>query len=160
MINETKFNQIVSEAKAKAANDPKWLRAIERAAREILSGEMIVTLFADNTALVTTANGQYRVNGVCKCKAAQNGHTQCAHRAGKRLMAAYEETAPAVSPSDAEIAADVAATPRKQMIVEIKAAWPATWPPLGVELMARFKVNQLDMLDIDMLRAIRLTIAA
>lgn len=42
-INKAKFERVVEEAKAKAANDPKWLRAIEKAAKAILSGEMIVT---------------------------------------------------------------------------------------------------------------------
>jgi hypothetical protein len=36
MINTEKFNQIVETAKAKAANDPRWLRAIEKAAAAIL----------------------------------------------------------------------------------------------------------------------------
>jgi hypothetical protein len=64
------------------------------------------------------------------------------------------ETAPAVSLAD-----DVAATPRNQLIVEIKACWPKTWPPLAVELMARFRRNQLEMLDDDSLRRVRLAIA-
>jgi hypothetical protein len=54
---------------------------------------------------------------------------------------------------------DVAATPRKQLIVEIKAAWPKTWPPLADELVRRFHVNTLDYLSEDMLRAVRLAIA-
>jgi hypothetical protein len=198
MINIQKFNAIVEAAKAKAANDPKWLRAIERAAREILSGEMVVSLFADNTALVTTPNGQYRVNGVCFCKAAQNGHTQCAHRAGKRLMATYEETAAKLERTRERSAAnlahdrvnmrrtaeraarycgdrdlqhldrckphvtladDVAASSRQNLIVEIKAAWPKSWPPLYSELLARFGKSELEMLDDDSLRRVRLAVA-
>jgi hypothetical protein len=155
-LDTAKFTAIVAAAKAKTT-DPKWLRAIERAAREILSGEMVVSLFADNTALVTTANGSYRVNGHCFCKAAQNGHTQCAHRAGKRLMTTYEETAPvAVS-----LEADVAASSRENLIAEIKNIWPRFAPglPLAVELMARFRLNKLEMLDDDCLRRVRLAIA-
>jgi hypothetical protein len=49
---------------SKAANDPKWLRAIEKAAKAILSGEMIVTTLAHG-ALVTTADGTYAANGHC-----------------------------------------------------------------------------------------------
>src|SRR5262245_41609055 len=142
MINIQRFNSVVEAAKAKAINDPKWLRAIERAAREILSGEMIVSLFADDTALITTAAGQYRVNGRCACKAAQNGHTQCAHRAGKRLMATYEETAPVAVSTPARycgdrdlqhlatckqhitLADDVAVSTRQQLICEITNIWP------------------------------------
>jgi hypothetical protein len=75
MINEAKFNSIVEAAKAKAANDPKWLRAIEKAAKAILCGEIIVTTLAHG-ALVTTANGTYAANGNCNCEAARRGHTK------------------------------------------------------------------------------------
>ena len=89
MINETIFNSIVEAAKMRAANDPKWLRAIEKAAAAILSGEMIVTTLAHG-ALVTTANGTYAANGHCNCEAARRGHTQRYHRAAARLMDIYE----------------------------------------------------------------------
>src|SRR5262245_21071602 len=88
-LNQAKFAAVVETAKAKAANDPKWLRAIERAAAAILSGEMIVTTLARG-ALVTTANGTYAANGHCNCEAARKGHTQCKHRAAARLMDIYE----------------------------------------------------------------------
>jgi len=154
MINTEKFNQIVSEAKAKT-NDPKWLRAIEKAAAAILSGEMIVTTLA-NGALVTTANGTYACNGTCCCRAAQNGHTQCRHRDAARLMDIYETDALSVSFAD-----DVATSSRENLIAEIKNIWPRFAPglPLAVELMARFRVNRLEMLDDGSLRDIRLAVA-
>jgi hypothetical protein len=151
-INIQKFNQVVADAKEKAANDPKWVRAIEKAAAGILDGSLIVTVLAHG-AIVTGKNGSHHANGVCDCAAALKGHAQCYHRAAARLMHNYE-TAPAVSLAD-----DVAATPRNQLIVEIKACWPKTWPPLAVELMARFRRNQLEMLDDDSLRRVRLAIA-
>ncbi len=40
-----------------------------------------------------------------------------------------------------------------------KRARPAFWPPLADELMARFRKNQLEMLSIDFLMAIRAVIA-
>jgi hypothetical protein len=98
MINTEKFNSIVEAAKAKTT-DAKWLRAIERAAKAILSGEMIVTTLAHG-ALVTTANGTYAANGHCNCEAARRGHTQCYHRAAARLIDIYE-TAPKTSSSSA-----------------------------------------------------------
>jgi hypothetical protein len=67
-INKAKFERVVEEAKAKAANDPKWLRAIEKASTGLLDGSICVTLFADGYALVTTATGQHRVNGRCACR--------------------------------------------------------------------------------------------
>lgn len=151
MINETKFNQIVSEAKAKSANDAKWLRAIEKAAAAILSGEMIVTTL-QHGALVTTPGGTYHANGDCDCPARTK---HCKHRAAARLWHLYETAPEAVSLAD-----DVAATPRKELIVEIQAAWPKSWPPLYTELLARFGKSHLDMLDDDCLRRVRLAIAA
>jgi len=158
MINTEIFNKVVADAKEKAGSDKKWQNAIDRAAREILSGEMIVSLFADNTALITTTNGQYRVNGHCGCKAAQNNHAQCAHRAAKKLWTLYEEAA-CKAALPVEFRADVATTPRKQLIVEINAAWPKSWPPLYTELLARFGKSDLNQLDDDSLRGVRLAIA-
>jgi hypothetical protein len=155
-INKIKFNAIVEAAKIKAAGQAKWLRAIERAAAGILSGEMIVTTLCSG-ALITTANGTYAANGHCNCKAARSGHPQCYHRAAARLMELYEEetTAEAVSLAD-----DVAASSRSQLIAEIKNIWPRVeTTPLAVALMARFGKNRLEMLDDDMLRRVRLAIA-
>jgi hypothetical protein len=127
-----------------------------------------VTELSDHI-LVTTENGTYHANGVCQCKAyTQGGKAACKHRALYRLIQIAHETEAAEKAAvrcDAiiedikAIADDVAATPRKQLIVEIKACWPKTWPPIGVELMARFHRNQLEMLDDDSLRRVRLAIA-
>src|SRR5215813_13932833 len=128
MTNQA-INTAIETAKAKAANHPEWLRAITKAGAMLQSGELCVTLFADNTALVTSPNGSYRVNGSCPC-AARTAH--CYHRAAKRLVEMADDAV------TAEFRSDVAATPRKQLIVEIKACWPREWPPLAVELMRRF----------------------
>jgi hypothetical protein len=154
MINTEKFNGIVEAAKAKT-NDPKWLRAIEKAAAAILSGEMIVTTLAHG-ALVTTANGTYAANGHCNCEAARRGHTQCYHRAAARLMDIYETVPEAVS-----FIADVAKSSRTNLIAEITNIWPRFAPslPLATELLARFGKSKLEMLDDDSLRRVRLAIA-
>lgn len=96
MINTAKFNEVVAAAKAKTS-DPKWLRAIERAAEGLLNGELIVTTLAHG-ALVTSPNGSYFANGSCQCKAALNGHRECKHRAAARLIELYE-AAPEVKPA-------------------------------------------------------------
>jgi len=106
------LNQAIETAKAKAANHPEWLRAIDKAARLLASGELCVTLFADNTALVTSPNGSYRVNGHCPC-AAKTAH--CYHRAAKRLV------------EMAEPVATKAAT-RDELIADIKATFAAKFP--------------------------------
>jgi hypothetical protein len=155
-INKEKFEAIVEAAKIKAANDPKWLRAIEKAAKAILSGEIIITTLAHG-ALVTTANGTYAANGHCNCEAARRGHSQCYHRAAARLMDLYESEVAA----PATFAADVAESPRANLIAEIRNIWPRFAPglPIEVELLARFGKNRLEMLDDDMLRRVRLAIA-
>jgi hypothetical protein len=156
-IDQAKFTAIVEAAKAKADNSPAWLRAIERAAEGILSGEMIVTTLAHG-ALVTTANGTYAANGHCNCEAARKGHTQCKRRAAARLMDLYESEVAAL----ATFTADVAASPRQNLIAEIRNIWPRFAPglPIEVELLARFGKNKLEMLDDDMPRRVRLAIAA
>jgi hypothetical protein len=153
-INKVKFERVVKEAKAKT-NDPKWLRATEKAAAAILSGEMIVTTLAHG-ALVTTANGTYAANGHCNCQTARRDHAQCYHRAAARLMDIYETVPEAVSFAD-----DVAASSRSNLIAEITNIWPR-FPPglqLATELKARFGKNKLEMLDDDSLRRVRLAIA-
>jgi hypothetical protein len=165
MINTEKFNKVVEAAKAKT-NDPKWLRAIEKAAAGILDGSLIVTVLAHG-ALVTGKNDSHHANGVCDCAAAKKGHTQCYHRAAARLMAIYEETATkAVSlednaASEQNFRADVAFSSRENLITEITNIWPRFAPglPLATELTARFGKSKLEMLDDDSLRRVRLAVA-
>jgi hypothetical protein len=93
MTNRT-LNTVVETAKAKAANSPKWLRAIERAAAALASGKLVVTLSA-NDALVTSPRGSYRVNGHCACEAARRGHAECYHMVAVRLTELPEAASPA-----------------------------------------------------------------
>jgi hypothetical protein len=154
-LDQSKFAAVVETAKAKAANDPKWLRAIEKAAAGILDGSLIVTVLAHG-AVVTGRNGSHHANGACDCEAARRGHTQCYHRAAARLMDIYETAPEAVS-----LDADVAASSREDLIAEIENIWLRFAPglPIGVELLARFGKSKLQMLDMDMLRRVRLAIA-
>jgi hypothetical protein len=151
-INQVQFAAVVETAKAKAAGNAKWIRAIDRAAEGILSGELIVTTLKHG-ALVTSENGSYVANGSCGCRAAQHGHKECRHRAAARLMAIYEEETAraAVSPADE----------RATLIESIKASWSRKFPTdnLADELMRRFRVNQLSMLADDMLQGVLAAIA-
>ena len=163
------LNQAIETAKAKAAGNAKWTRAIERAAAGLQSGDICVTLFCNGYALVTTPTGQHMVNGVCDCTAAKHGHKECVHRVAKRLVEMAEEMEAAeqaarrcevIIADIKDIAADIASTPRKQLIVEIKACWPPTWPPIYTECLARFGKSELEDLDDDSLRGVRMAIAA
>src|SRR5262245_26542316 len=139
-MNQATLNNVVAAAKAKAANSPKWTRAIDRAAAALQSGELVVTLLAHD-ALATSANGSYRVNGRCECKASRRGHSECYHRAAVRLVELLE-SAPVVS--------------RASLIADIKAAWSRRFPGLSLadELTRRFRVNYLEALAEDMLRGV------
>lgn len=99
-LDRARFAAIVADAKSKTG-DLKWLRAIDKAADGILSGELIVTTLVHG-ALVTSANGSYMANGSCGCKAFINGHKECKHRAAARLVEIYEE-APEPKPAPAMI---------------------------------------------------------
>ena len=154
-INQATFTAVVESAKTKTVNDPKWLRAIEKAAKAILSGEMIVTTLRHG-ALVTTANGTYAANGHCNCEAARRGHSQCYHRAAARLMDLYE----AEMAAEATFTQDVAESSRENLIIEIRNIWDRVEStPLADALMARFGVNYLEALSIDFLQAIRIALA-
>src|SRR5262245_23434158 len=115
------LNQAIETAKSKAAGNAKWMKAIERAAAGLQSGDICVSLLANGYALVTTPTGQHMVNGRCDCDAAKFGHTQCVHRAAKRLVE-MAEMATSVS-----IDTEVKAT-RADIIADIKARWPVACP--------------------------------
>lgn len=156
MINETIFNQVIADAKRKTT-DAAWLRAIDKAAAGLLSDSICVTLFADDTALVTTTNGSYRVNGTCPC-AARTAH--CYHRAAKRIWTLYEEAA-CKAALPAELRRDIAESSREILVAEILNIWPRFAPgvPLYTELLARFGRSSLHMLPTETIRQIRLAIA-
>ena len=89
-FKSSKFNTVVEQALLLATGNPKWEKAIQRAADGLQSGDIIVTELASG-CIVTTENGTYKVNGECQCSAFQHGHRQCKHRAAKRLCALYSE---------------------------------------------------------------------
>jgi hypothetical protein len=85
-----KFNTVVEQALLLATGNPKWEKAIQRAADGLKRGDIIVTELASG-CLVTTENGSYKIDAQCPCAAFQHGHRQCKHRAARRLCALYSE---------------------------------------------------------------------
>jgi len=148
-FNETTLKAIAAEAKTKTT-EKRWHAAIDKAVAGLLGGWIVTELF--DGIMVTTENGTYHANGICQCRAFDNGQA-CKHRAAARLVALYRER----DKSDKPI--ETAATNRADVIAEITNMWPKTWPPLAIELVARFRVNQLEMLADDMLAAVRLAIS-
>jgi hypothetical protein len=147
MINETKLKQVVESAKAKTS-DARWLRAIDKAAAKLAAGELFVTLLADGTALVTSANGSYRVNGHCQCEAAKRNDPKCYHRAAKRLTEMMEAALAVSSPED-----------EKQIVIaQLRAAWQRKYTDngwkynLGDTLLSRFGCNKPEYIPVGYLR--------
>jgi hypothetical protein len=159
-FNQAQFAAIVAQAKAKASNSPRWLRAIDRAAQALQSGELCVTLL-QHDALVTSPRDSYFVNGHCQCEASRRGHAECYHRAAVRLTEMLESSVESIDSTDAESVATKAATSRADIIADIKAAWSRRFPTdsLADELMRRFRVNYLEALAEDMLRGVLAAIA-
>jgi len=154
------INQIKAAAEiAKSrTNDKRWLAAIDKAVAGVESGWWVITELANCLAITTETGNTYFANGVCQCRAYENS-TACKHRALYRLYAIAQEIEETASVA-VSLEQDIAATPRKALICEIKAAWPKTWPPIEVELLRRFKCSDLNFFADDVLRDIRLAIAA
>ena len=138
----------IKTARTKVANNAAWTRSVEKAAQALLSGELIVTVLAGNDGLVSSPRGCYHIrHGFCDCPATVN---HCYHVSGLRIVSLADElaTAPVVS--------------RPALIADIKAAWSRNFPGVSLadELLRRFRVNTLEYLPEDMLRAVRLAIAA
>jgi hypothetical protein len=153
-INETKLNQVIEIAKQKTT-DARWIRAIDKAAAKLQSGELFVTLLSDDTAVVTSENGSYRVNGHCQCKAAQNGDSKCYHRAAKRLTEMMEAAPAASAPVDE----------RSRIIEHIERAWFVRYTSQGWayrlsdSLLRYFGTTDANEVPVDYLRRMLVAIA-
>ena len=141
-FNSQILNQVITEAKAKAASNKRWLAAIDKAAAGLL-GNWIVTELAHSVAITTESGETYFANGSCQCKAFTLG-TPCKHRAAARLIELYNE------------APQSGASERDRLIAEIKTTWFERFPgeSLADNLMSRFRVNTLSLLNVDFLRDI------
>ena len=147
-INQVQFAQVVETAKTKAANNPRWIAAIEKVADAIINGKWIVTELADGCLITTEKGTTYKANGVCSCRAFEFGQA-CRHRAAARLIALYNETTGVVVSS------------RESLIESIKSTWSQKFPAdnLADDLMARFRVNYFEALNTGFLQDILAAIA-
>ena len=78
-LDQSKFNTVVEDAKAAAANSPRWLAAIDNAVAGVVSGWWIVTELAHSVAITTETGKTYFANGSCQCEAFRRGQP-CKHR--------------------------------------------------------------------------------
>jgi len=147
MILDTRiWQETIEAAKAAAFSSPCWLRAIDRAVVQIETNPCITELASG--VLITSPSGRtYLANGVCQCAAYKN-KMACWHRAAAQLLARYNEALSAPPKLAAE---------RDRLIADIKATWSRKFPGehLADELMARFRCNNLEMLNTDFLRRIQ-----
>ena len=95
-INLIQLELTVETAKAKAANSPSWLRAIERAAQVLRENPYVEVLENGDVLLLSaTSNTLYQINGRCTaengqpCKGYTYNNGVCYHRCLKRLVDLY-----------------------------------------------------------------------
>lgn len=145
ILNTAIFTATVAEAKAKAANYPAWIRAIDRAVVEIERARY--WSFADGvlTLISTTSGKRYVIDDAHECEAKGKA---CKHRAARRLMLRYTE----------RLAATKAATPeadeRAEMIAALEGRWSRAYSRQEIiaGLVRRFGVVSLAQLSTDVLR--------
>jgi predicted nucleic acid-binding Zn finger protein len=77
-MNQAALSAAIETARRKVAGNAAWSRSVEKAAQALLSGEIIVTVLANNGGVVTSTRGAYHVrHGFCSCPAAMNGCNHC-----------------------------------------------------------------------------------
>lgn len=117
LINTNIFQAVVTTAKAKAAQHPAWLRAIDKAAAELLH-PFTYWAFADGvlTMQSPTSGKLYRIDDAHTCEAAAVGRP-CKHRAARQLMVRYHEALTNM-PSPAPVKPSTIAPPRRSLMDE------------------------------------------
>src|SRR5215207_6347210 len=87
--NQTRFEKVIAEAKAKCAGNARCLRAIDRAVEQIETNPYMT--YENGELLVLGTTGEtYRANGVCQCRAYASGQL-CWHRTLAKLLKRYFE---------------------------------------------------------------------
>ncbi len=98
--NKDKFGKVIADALSKveltadAQTKKRWINAIAKAVVEIEENGVFMTWQeADKSLLLWSqkSNNIYAANGVCQCRAFEQG-VPCFHRAAARLVRIYLET--------------------------------------------------------------------
>jgi hypothetical protein len=100
ITNNDKFGKVIADALSKveltvtdAQTKKRWINAIAKAAVEIEENGVFMTWQeADKSLLIWSqkSNNIYTANGVCQCRAFEQG-SPCFHRAAARLIHLYME---------------------------------------------------------------------
>ncbi len=88
-INYAVFTAVVSDAKVNAIMSPRWVRAIDRAAKELLTNPNIIPTESGALFIGSPSGRCYATDTTCQCKAHQFGQP-CWHRGADRLWASYQ----------------------------------------------------------------------
>ena len=98
--NKDKFGKIIADALAKieltvtdAGMKKRWINAIAKATAEIEANGVFMTYQPEDHSLIIwrqKSNNIYTANGVCQCRAFEQG-SPCFHRAAARLVRLYME---------------------------------------------------------------------
>ncbi len=99
--NKDRFGKVIADALSKveltvtdAQTKRRWINAIAKAVVEIEENGVFMTwMEADKSLLIWSqkSNNIYAANGVCQCRAFEQG-SPCFHRAAARLVRLYMET--------------------------------------------------------------------
>jgi hypothetical protein len=98
--NKDTFGKVIADALSKveqtvtdAQTKRRWIRAIAKATVEIEENGCFMTWMSDSQSLLIwsqKSNQIYSSNGVCQCRAFEQG-SPCFHRAAARLIRLYME---------------------------------------------------------------------
>ena len=99
--NKDKFGKVVADSLAKveltvtdAKTKTRWINAIAKATAEIEANGVFMTWQEEDHSLLIwsqKSNNIYTANGVCQCRAFEQG-APCFHRAAARLVRLYMES--------------------------------------------------------------------
>ena len=105
--NKDRFGKVVADALAKieltvtdAGMKKRWINAIAKAVAEIEANGVFMTYQPEDHSLIIwsqKSNNIYTANGVCQCRAFEQG-SPCFHRAAARLVRLYMEPETANAP--------------------------------------------------------------
>lgn len=147
-FNLTILEMVTETAKAKAAGNASWLRAIEKAAEQLVTNPYI-SEHDGGLLILSYSNETYHANGACQCKAYARGMA-CWHRAAAKLVKRYREAEAVEQAADTGNRYRYDATPatdeRAQLITDVKAAWHRAKPfeAIGYSLHRCFGVTKLE----------------
>ncbi len=98
--NKDRFGKVIADALSKvelttdAQTKKRWINAIAKAVVEIEENGVFMTWMKEDKSLLIwsqKSNNIYAANGVCQCRAFEQG-SPCFHRAAARLVRLYMET--------------------------------------------------------------------